>query len=117
VSLGATVVIYMPGHDYSNIAHKLRSAGLSDETPCAIISRATTSEEQVFATNVGNLADAPRLPAPALLLFGEVLRHAGHRYLPEELGWPAIGPSFASHSETELSRSSHAGRGDEEQGA
>ncbi len=25
VSLGATVVIYMPGHDYSNIAHKLRS--------------------------------------------------------------------------------------------
>jgi len=117
VSLGATVVIYMPGHDHSNISHKLRSAGLSDETPCAIVSRATTSEEQVFATTVGKLAEAPRLPAPTLLLIGEVLRHAGHRVIPEELGWPAIGPSLAIHLKTELSRGSHAGLGDEEQGA
>jgi len=100
VSLGATVAIYMPGHHYSEIARKFRAAGLSDETPCAIISRATTSEEQVFSTNVGNLADAPRLPAPTLLVIGGVLRHAGHRFLPEELGWPAIEPSLAIHSET-----------------
>jgi uroporphyrin-III C-methyltransferase len=115
VSLGATVVIYMPGHHYSEIARKFRAAGLSEETPCAIISRATTSEEQVFSTNVGNLADAPRLPAPTLLVIGGVLRHAGHRFLPEELGWPAIEPSLAIHSETEFSRSSQAGLGDEEQ--
>ena len=88
VSLGATVVIYMPGHDYSNIAHKLRSAGLRDETPCAIISRATTSEEQVFSTNVENLRDAPHLPAPTLLVIGEVLRHAGHHFSQQELGLP-----------------------------
>ena len=88
VSLGATVVIYMPGHDYSNIAHKLRSAGLRDETPCAIISRATTSDEQVFSTNVENLRDAPHLPAPTLLVIGEVLRHAGHHFSQQELGLP-----------------------------
>ncbi|HWY53146.1 MAG TPA: uroporphyrinogen-III C-methyltransferase [Terriglobales bacterium] len=116
VSLGATVVIYMPGHDYSKIAHKLRSAGLSEETPCAIISRATTSEEQVFSTNVENLADAPRLSAPTLLVIGEVLRHAGDRVLPKELGWPSIESSLVIHSETEFSRSSHAGLADEEQG-
>jgi len=78
----------MPGHDYSNIAHKLRSAGLRDETPCAIISRATTSEEQVFSTNVENLRDAPHLPAPTLLVIGEVLRHAGHHFSQQELGLP-----------------------------
>jgi len=88
VSLGATVVIYMPGHDYSNIAYKLRSAGLRDETPCAIISRATTSEEQVFSTNVENLRDAPHLPAPTLLVIGEVLHHAGHHFSQQELGLP-----------------------------
>ncbi len=115
VSLGATVVIYMPGHHYSEIARKFRSAGLSDETSCAIISRATTSEEQIFSTNLGNLADAPRLPAPALLVIGEVLRHAGHRFLPEELGWPLSEPSLAIHSATEFLRSSHAGVGDQEQ--
>jgi uroporphyrin-III C-methyltransferase len=121
VSLGATVVIYMPGHHYSEIAQKLGAAGLSDETPCAIVSRATTSEEQVFSTNVKNLGDVPRLPAPTLLVIGEVLRHAGHRFLPEELrawnGWPSGDHSLAMQTEPQPSRSSSAELGDEEQGA
>jgi uroporphyrin-III C-methyltransferase len=125
VSLGATVVIYMPGHQYSEIARKLRTAGLPDETPCAIISRATTSSEQVFSTDVKTLGDAPLLPAPTLLVVGEVLRHAGHRFSPEELGsskfgswncWSLGGPSFVMQAEAELSRSASAGLGDEEQG-
>jgi uroporphyrin-III C-methyltransferase len=74
VSLGATVAIYMPGHHYSEISRKLRTAGLSDETPCAIISRATTPQEQVFSTTIANLGDAPRLAAPTLLVVGEALR-------------------------------------------
>ncbi|HXM21921.1 MAG TPA: uroporphyrinogen-III C-methyltransferase [Terriglobales bacterium] len=126
VSLGATIVIYMPGQHYSEIAHKLRAAGLSDETSCAIISRATTSEEQVFSTNVKTLGDAPRLPAPTLLVIGEVLRHAGHPFSPEELGaskfgfpncWPSSEPSLVMQAEPELSPGSSAGLGDEEQGA
>jgi uroporphyrin-III C-methyltransferase len=116
VSLGATIVIYMPGHHYSETARKFRSAGLSDETPCAIISRATTSEEKVFSTKVGKLADAPRLPAPTLLVIGEVLRNSSHRFLPEELGWPSIEPALAIHSETEFSQTSRAAHGNEEQG-
>jgi len=75
VSLGATVVIYMPGRRYSQIAHKLLTAGLPDDTPCAIISRATTSDEEIFSTNAKNLGDAPRLAAPTLLVVGEALRH------------------------------------------
>jgi uroporphyrin-III C-methyltransferase len=126
VSLGATVVIYMPGCHYSKVAHKLRTAGLSDDTPCLIISRATTSEEQVYSTNVRSLGDAPRLATPTLLVIGEVLRHGGHRFLAEELGplnfgfsncWPSSEPSPAVHREPKLSRSSSVGLGDEEQGA
>ena len=118
VSLGATIVIYMPGHHYSEIARKLRAAGLPEETPCAIISRATTSEEQVFATKVERLSDAPHLPAPTLLIIGEVLRHAHPSFSFEELGtwccWPAGEPSLVMHAEPERSRSS-AELGDEEQ--
>jgi uroporphyrin-III C-methyltransferase len=88
VSLGATVVIYMPGRDYSKVVQKLRGAGMADETPCAIISRATTSEEQIFPTNIENLSAAPQLPAPAVLVIGEVLRHAGDYLSTKGLGLP-----------------------------
>ena len=121
VSLGATLVIYMPGHRYAEIAQHLRTAGLSGETPCAIISRATTAEEQVYPTRVSALDDAPRLPAPTLLVVGEVLRHAVPALSPEQLwsrnGWLATQPSFAMPTQSELSYSSSTGLGDEEPGA
>jgi uroporphyrin-III C-methyltransferase len=119
VSLGATVATYMPGHHYSEIARKLRAAGLPADTPCAIVSRATTPEEQVFSTNLEGLNDAPRLPAPALLLIGEVLRHAGNRLSFEgvEACWPASEPSLVMHTDSEYLGSSGAARGEEEQGA
>jgi uroporphyrin-III C-methyltransferase len=126
VSLGATIVVYMPGQNFSEIARKLRAASLPDETPCAIISRATTQEEQVFSTDVENLGDAPCLPAPTLLVIGEVLRHAGDGFRAEELripalrsrnGWPASEFSLAIERERELSRRTRTGAGDEEQGA
>ncbi|MBZ5721829.1 MAG: uroporphyrinogen-III C-methyltransferase [Acidobacteriia bacterium] len=77
VSLGATVVIYMPGYRYGEISGKLQAAGLAGDTPCAVISRATTSEEQVFSTSLEDLQNAPQLPAPILLVIGEVSRQAG----------------------------------------
>lgn len=119
VSLGATVAIYMPGHRYSEIARKLRAAGLSDETPCAIIAHATTSDEQIFSTDLEGLKDAPRLPAPTLLLIGEVLRQAGNRLSFEEVEacWPSSEPFFVMHTDSEYLGSSGAARGDEEQGA
>jgi len=123
VSLGATIVVYMPGSHYSKIAHKLRAAGLPDDTPCMIVSRATTSEEQVYSTNIGNLGDAPRLATPALLVVGEVVRHASHRFSLEGLGslsfdawdgWPSAEPSLVMQTK---SPSSVTAFGEEEQGA
>jgi siroheme synthase len=81
VSSGATLVIYMPGYQYGRISRKLRAAGLPSDTPCAVVSRATTAEEKIFTTDLENLPEAPQLPAPTLLVIGEVVRHAAHSTL------------------------------------
>lgn len=73
---GATLVIYMPGQNYADISAKLKAAGLTDDTPCAIISRATASDQQTFRTSVGKLQTSAKLPAPTLLVVGDVVRHA-----------------------------------------
>ena len=73
---GATLVIYMPGQNYSEIAEKLRVAGVAGEMPCAIISRATTQYQRTYRTNVSDLHRAPQLAAPTLLVVGEVVRLA-----------------------------------------
>jgi uroporphyrin-III C-methyltransferase len=71
-SSGATLVIYMPGPDYEGTALGLLDAGMKGNTPCALISRATSPRQQVYHTTVGELRSAPRLPAPTLLVVGEV---------------------------------------------
>jgi uroporphyrin-III C-methyltransferase len=73
-SSGATLVIYMPGQNYSDIARRLTSAGLSGQTPCAIISRATTKHQRIHRTTVLSLYRAPQLASPTLLVVGEVVR-------------------------------------------
>ena len=72
-SLGATLVIYMPGYNYAELAAKLVSAGLPAKTGCAIVSRATTREEQTYVTDLAALTTAPRLPAPTVLVIGDVV--------------------------------------------
>jgi uroporphyrin-III C-methyltransferase len=73
---GATLVIYMPGQDYAGIAAKLITAGLATETPCAIISRATSPDQRTFRTTIGKLQLSPTLAAPTLLVVGDVVRFA-----------------------------------------
>jgi siroheme synthase len=74
VSSGATLAIYMPGHDYAEIASRLTNAGMEPDTPCAIISCANTPQEQSRITNVSELDRSEPLPAPTLLIVGEVVR-------------------------------------------
>lgn len=72
-SSGATLVIYMPGQDYSDVSRRLMAAGLGADTPCAIISRATTKFQRTYRTNVLGLHRAPQLVAPTLLVVGRVV--------------------------------------------
>jgi len=86
VSSGATLAIYMPGKEYAEIASRLVSAGLERDVPCAIISRATTKHQQVHRTTIADLPHAGRLPAPALLVVGEVVRLADPETLLKQSG-------------------------------
>ena len=63
----------MPGFHYQETADQLLSAGLKPSTPCAIVSRITSPEQAIHRTTVADLPNAPKLPAPTLLLIGDVL--------------------------------------------
>jgi uroporphyrin-III C-methyltransferase len=71
---GSTLVIYMPGQNYRETARRLEAAGLAMETPCAVISRATTSQQRTYRTTLAGLRHLPSLPSPTLLVIGEVVR-------------------------------------------
>jgi uroporphyrin-III C-methyltransferase len=90
VRSGATLAIYMPGHNYSDIARRLQSAGLAADTPCVIISRATTKYQRTHRTTVRDLPRAPQLAAPTLLVVGEVVRLADPIAMPEEFVIPDL---------------------------
>jgi uroporphyrin-III C-methyltransferase len=81
---GATLVIYMPGQNYSEIAAKLKAAGLAGDTPCAVISRATTAHQRTHRSTIADLPRSPKLAAPTLLVVGEVVRLADPVALAEQ---------------------------------
>lgn len=72
VAADTTYVIYMPGNRYAGLAAELQAAGIAAEIPCVVISRATTREETIYMTTVGNLAQCPAAASPALLIVGSV---------------------------------------------
>ena len=88
VASGSTLVIYMPGQNYSELSAKLKSAGLAGETPCAVISRASTPQQQGHRTSLDNLTHAPDLPSPTLLIVGEVVNFGDPAFL-DNLEFPA----------------------------
>jgi uroporphyrin-III C-methyltransferase len=88
ISGDTTVVVYMPGADYGDLAVKFCAAGFDPHTCCLVVSCATSEKQQIHPSTLENLAATPGLPAPALLIVGGV---AGH-YLS------AGNPAEASHT-------------------
>jgi uroporphyrin-III C-methyltransferase len=72
---GVTMVVYMPT-DYVSISEQLRAAGWDSETPCLVVSNASTPCETCFLTTLSELPQAPQLPAPTLLILGAVAKTA-----------------------------------------
>jgi uroporphyrin-III C-methyltransferase len=75
VNSRTTVVVYMPG-EYARVAGDLCSAGLSPSTPCAVVSKVSSPEEQRYQTTLGLLHRAPILPSPSVLIVGDTLATA-----------------------------------------
>jgi uroporphyrin-III C-methyltransferase len=72
VAADTTYVIYMPGNRYAELAMELQAAGIGAEIPCVVISRATTQNETIFRTTVGQLPLCPAAASPSLLVVGIV---------------------------------------------
>jgi uroporphyrin-III C-methyltransferase len=103
----STLVVYMPGHDYAEMADRLTAGGFAEETPCAIISRATTPQQQIHHTTILNLPESPRLAAPTLLVVGEVVKFAAHGAGQPQATFPVMENTFvAAHVQGGVSRES-----------
>jgi len=72
VAADTTYVIYMPGSRYAALAAELQTAGIGAEIPCVVISRATTKDETIYRTTVGELPHCPAAVSPSLLVVGAV---------------------------------------------
>src|ERR1700730_8602123 len=72
VAADTTYVIYMPGHRYAELAAELQAAEIPAEVPCAVLSRATTKEETILRTTVGQLPECQPAASPSLIVVGIV---------------------------------------------
>jgi uroporphyrin-III C-methyltransferase len=72
VTSTTTLVLYMPGADYTEVSQRLLEGGLPPDLPCVIVSNVARSQQQVRWSSVGRLASEEKLPAPALLIVGRV---------------------------------------------
>ncbi|HSY31830.1 MAG TPA: siroheme synthase CysG [Verrucomicrobiae bacterium] len=95
-----TLVLYMPGTDYAEVAERLQNIGLPADLPCVIVSRATHAQQQIRWSNVGSLAAEEKLPAPALFIVGRVASHqiseiSKSLWTPRELETPRQAESIA----------------------
>jgi uroporphyrin-III C-methyltransferase len=70
----STLVIYMPGRRFRALADELMAAGIHGETPCVAVSKASTPEQRVHATTLGEIEDINIGPAPVLLLVGYAIQ-------------------------------------------
>ncbi|MCU1254735.1 MAG: uroporphyrinogen-III C-methyltransferase [Candidatus Angelobacter sp.] len=68
----STFALYMPGPDYSKTVQGLLQAGQEPATPCAVVSNAGRPNEEVRYLTLHELASAKGIPAPAMLIVGEV---------------------------------------------
>jgi uroporphyrin-III C-methyltransferase len=90
----STLVVYMPGTNYEEISSRLKAAGFAKETPCAIISRATTPAQRIYRSTVSDLGNAPRVASPTLLVVGEVVKFADRNLVEEAASFSALEPGL-----------------------
>jgi uroporphyrin-III C-methyltransferase len=71
----ATRVVYMPGRDLTLLAREWLEQGLPPDFPCAVISHAAQSDQQVLHTTLAALGNLKTTQAPSLLIAGWAVRH------------------------------------------
>jgi uroporphyrin-III C-methyltransferase len=72
----ATLVVYMPGRGFRQLADELIASGIDGATPCVAVSKATTAEERMLQSTLARIEDEAVGPAPVILLIGDAIRPA-----------------------------------------
>ena len=72
VDSGSTIVLFMPG-DCGAAAQRLIRAGMSADTPCAIVANGSLANQEIFWTKLEQVSEV-RTGAPKLMIIGEVAR-------------------------------------------
>ena len=68
------LVLYMASRHLPNIVERLLDAGRRSNELVAVISKATTADQRVLVSTLGEIAAAVDIPAPAIIVIGEVVR-------------------------------------------
>jgi uroporphyrin-III C-methyltransferase len=71
------IIIYMGMSRLPQIANALMTAGLSHETPVAVVCEATTPRQRILVTALGNVArdvEAQGLGSPSIVAIGEMVK-------------------------------------------
>ena len=86
-----TAIVLMGVRTLGNVVESLRSDGWADETPAALIERATTSRQRTTVATLGTIVDRAEevgVAAPALLVCGHVVS------LRDSIAWLEKRPLF-----------------------
>ncbi len=75
---GTTIALYMPGSDARVTVQKRAAAGVTRQTPCALVSRASTSAQQITLTTLKELEHGTMHAKPSILIIGDVARLSQH---------------------------------------
>ena len=82
VAAGGTLVLFMGLGRLHELVRGLVTAGMPPETPAAVVSRGTQSDQRTVTAPLDGLAEAADgLPGPALVVIGDVVSLAGSPHL------------------------------------
>jgi len=85
------LVLYMASRHLPNIVERLLAAGRRSEELVAVISKATTADQRVLVSTLGEIAAAADIQAPAIIVIGEVVRFRA------ALDWVGVGEGGSGH--------------------
>ena len=80
-----TVVVYMPGPNYGEVSTWLLEAGLSSDTPCVLVSKATQPDQITKLSTAAALGSLEPLPEPTVLIIGRTV--APDAVVPSGVEW------------------------------
>lgn len=93
-NIEGTLVFLMGLENIEVISDRLLQNGKSEETPCAVVMRGTTSKQKKITGNLKNIAKIAReaeLKSPCIIVMGEVVK------LSSTLGWYEKKPLFGQN--------------------